>query len=563
MAFFSENRRRNMLKAGTVYLFGTGTTLKLLDMMLQGLDLPTWIMRTLAIVLFAGLPVVVYRAWRRGEDPGDSHESDPQQRQRKEPPPERSIAVLPFVNMSSDEEQEFFSDGLSEELLNLLAKIPELQVASRTSAFSFKGESVDIPTVAQRLNVGHVLEGSVRKAGNRVRITAQLIRATEDVHEWSETFDRELDDIFLIQDEIAAAVVDALKLTLLGAARPTVVETDPEVYALYLKGMYFYRQLESNGLAQAEEDLNEAVARDPNYAPAWNVLGRVHCRHAGVGDLPVEEGFANARDAFEKALAIDANSAEAHAGLGWIAMSFDRDLAAAARHYQHALTLQPGNGEVLGDATMLALSLGRIDTATSLGERALVRDPVNLRAHRYLGAAYYLAGRRMDAAECYRRALTLSAGYITGQYHLGRVLLAQGEAQAGMEAVQQESHPAYRLTGLALAQHALGQRAESDAALTSLRADWSEGAACQIAEVHAFRGETDEAFDWLRRACDQNDPGVFQLQLNPMLASLHDDPRWQALLEQTGLTEERLSAISFDVVDETSSMPTKAAAAGR
>ena len=550
MKFFSKKVIGNMTKVGSIYLLSSGTMLKVIDLSLQDLEPPTWIMRSLAIALFAGLPVVLYLAWRWFGDEWGQHDSavpDSPLGKSQDPPPERSIAVLPFVNMSSDEEQEFFSDGLAEELLNLLAKIPELQVASRTSAFSFKGQAVDIPTVAQRLNVGHVLEGSVRKAGNRVRITAQLIRATQDVHEWSETFDRELDDIFAIQDEIAVAVVDALKLTLIGAAPPQVLKTDPHSYALYLKGVHFLRQLDSDGLVQAEAVVNEALASDPGYAPAWNLLGMVHCRHTDMGDLSTSEGATRARAAFDKALAIDADSAEAHTWLGWVAMAYDRDFSTAARHYQRALTLQPGNGEALGMAVLLALNLGRLDTAVSLGKRALVRDPMNLRAHRYLAAAYYAAGREAEAEQCYRQALTLAPDYISGHYRLGRVLLVQGDAQAGMEAMRREKHPAFRLTGLALAHHALGQNAESDAALGSLQSDWSKEAASQIAEVYAYRSETEAAFEWLRTAFDQKDAGLSQLKLNRMFVSLRDDPRWQELLNQLGLADDQLSLIPFEI----------------
>jgi TolB-like protein/Tfp pilus assembly protein PilF len=561
MRFLTENKRRNLVNTGTVYLLASGTFLKLADTMIGGLGMPSWIMRAIAVVLFAGLPVALILAWRKGDDIHEDQSANSADLiARTDPPPPRSIAVLPFVNMSSDQEQEFFSDGLSEELLNLLAKVPGLQVASRTSAFSFKAENIDIPTVAKKLNVAYVLEGSVRKSANQVRITTQLIKAADDVHEWSETYDRVLDDIFAIQDEIGAAVVQALKVQLLGVAAPKAKETDPQAYGLYLKARHFYRQLDSEGLAQAEELLKQAIAIDSGYAPAWNTLGMVYSRHADIGDTPWDTGYANGRRAIERALELDPGFADAHASLGWIALVYQRDLHAAARHYRKALELQPGNGEVLSDATLLALALGRLAEAISLGEQALVRDPLNLRAHRYLAAAYNTADRPDDAEKVYRQALELSPGYISGHFHLGRALLRKGEYEAALATFEQEVHPGFKLTGQALGHHRMGNAAESDAAVAVLHADWAEEAAYQITEVHAFRGEIDVAFEWLTKAVAQKDPGIPTMKADPLLAALHDDPRWYATLEPIGMADATLAEIEFDVFDSIPSPHSVAAA---
>src|SRR5947199_6649996 len=239
--------------------------------------------------------------------------------------PEKSIAVLPFVNMSEDKANEFFSDGISEELLNLLAKIPQLQVTARTSSFAFKGKEIGVPEIARTLPVAHVLEGSVRKAGNPVRITAQLIKAGTDTHLWSQTYDRKLDDIFAIQDEIAADVVKQLKITLLGAA-PKARTTDPEAYALYLQAVQLGRQFTAEPFQQSDALYRKVLAIDPRYAPAWAALAENLANEAGQGLMPSKEGFAQSRDAATKALTIDPKSAPAHAQLGWIAMSGDSDL---------------------------------------------------------------------------------------------------------------------------------------------------------------------------------------------------------------------------------------------
>jgi TolB-like protein/thioredoxin-like negative regulator of GroEL len=549
MPFLTENKLRNLVNAGTVYLFAAGTLLKLTDALIGGLDMPSWIMRAIAGVLFAGLPLVLFLAWRKGDEIEESQSAKSTALvARTDPPPARSIAVLPFVNMSSDPEQEFFSDGLSEELLNLLAKIPELQVASRTSAFSFKGKNLDIPTLANNLNVAYVLEGSVRKAGNQIRITAQLIKAADDVHEWSETYDRKLDNIFAIQDEIGAAVVEALKVQMLSAEAPTARETDAEAYALYLKAKYFYRQLDSEGLKQADSLLKQAIAIDGEYAPAWNTLGLVYSRNADIGDTPWDTGYADARSAIEKALELDSEYAEAQASLGWIAFIYQRDLRGAADHYSKAIALQPGNGDVLSDATLFALALGRLDEALALGERTLVRDPVNVRAHRYLAAAYSSADRLAEAEENYRQALALSPGYSGGHFHLARVLLAKADYEAALASVEQEVHPGFKLTGLALVHHGMSNTQESDAAVAALHTDWAEEAAYQIAEVHAFRGEDDIAFEWLNKAVAQNDPGISTMKDDRLLAGLHEDPRWRGLLETVGIDDATLETIEFDVL---------------
>jgi len=306
--------------------------------------------------------------------------------------------------------------------------------------------------------------------------------------------------------------------------------------------------------------LKQAIAIDDGYAPAWNTLGLVYSRYADIGDTPWDTGYANARSAIEKALELDPGFADAHASLGWIVFLGERDLRAAARHYSKALELQPGNGDVLSDATLLALALGRVAEAVSLGERALARDPVNVRAYRYLAAVYNMADRSDDAEKSYRQALALSPGYTSGYFHLARVLLTKGDDEAALACIAQETHPGFKLTGLVLVHHRLGNTAESDAALATLHADWAEEAAYQIAEAHAFRDEKDLAFEWLSRAVGQNDPGVSTMQVDPLLAGLHEDPRWLAILESIGMADVTLAAIEFNVLGNSASSDSVAAA---
>ncbi|PYK91277.1 MAG: hypothetical protein DME40_06960, partial [Verrucomicrobia bacterium] len=321
--------------------------------------------------------------------------------------PEKSIAVLPFVDMSAGKDQEYFSDGISEELLNLLAKIPQLQVTARTSSFAFKGKEVAIPEIARTLHVAHVLEGSVRKAGNSVRITAQLIRTGTDTHLWSQTYDRKLDDIFAIQDEIAADVVKQLKVTLLGAA-PKARTTDPEAYALYLQAVQLGRPFTAEAFKQSDALYRKVLAIDPRYAPAWYGLARNFGNETGQGLLPGKEGFAQAREAAVKALAIDPDYAPAHAQLGWIEMYGDNDLAGAALHLERALALDPADLSVLTTSATLLQSLGRLDEALALEDAAVRRDPVNVTALFNLGYHQRMAGRLDAAIASFRTVLSLS-----------------------------------------------------------------------------------------------------------------------------------------------------------
>ncbi len=456
---------------------------------------------------------------------------------------DKSIAVLPFVNMSDDASNEYFSEGISEELLNLLAKIPELRVISRSSAFSFKGQNLELTEIAERLNVAHILEGSVRKAGNRVRITAQLIDAVNDRHLWSETYDRELTDIFAIQEGIAATVVEQLKITLLVEA-PHVQEVDPEAYALVLQARHLTNQASAENFEQSIALYQQALAIEPEYAAAWDGLARNYAAQANYGLLPAAEGAALAREAAERALAIDPDFAPAHARLGWIAMVFDSDLAQAARHFERTLELEPAN---LANAAALLLSLDRLEEAIPLLEYVTARDPVDPIGHAYLGLFYLYADRWDAAIASYKAALRLSPDYIGARYRMGTALLMQGDATAALAEVEQESFEAFRLIGLAMAQHALGEAGASDATLAELIEKHEKGWAYNIAYVLAWRNEADRAFEWLDKAVEYADPGLSDTVVEPAFGNIHDDPRWLPFLESIGKSPAQLDAIEFKV----------------
>ena len=456
----------------------------------------------------------------------------------------QTIVVLPFVNMSDDVANEYFSDGISEELLNLLAKIPELRVISRSSAFYFKGKDVKFGDLARELNVTHILEGSVRKAGNQVRITAQLIEASSDTHLWSETYDRTLDDIFVIQDEIAGSVVDALKLTLFGDA-PRTEPIDPEAYALYLQAVYVGDQYTAETLEQSNVMLKQALAVAPNYARAWRVLARNYRAQAARGLLPREEGNALAREAINQALAFDPELAEAHCVLGMFAAE-DNDLVAAAQHIRHALSLEPNNPVVLGYSALFLRTLGRLDEAIAIGEYRVAHDPLDLISHNNLGWRYYYAGRPDDAIATARVMSMLSPRSV---WHtlLGLALLSKGENEAALKAIQQEPNEFLRLSRLVMAYDALGQVVESDAVLTELIGKYEQHRPYVIAAVLAYRGEADRAFAWLDKAVAYGDPDLSSIAMGHMFSNLYEDPRWLPFLESIGSSPAQLAAIEFEV----------------
>jgi TolB-like protein/Flp pilus assembly protein TadD len=435
-----------------------------------------------------------------------------------------SIAVLPFVNMSDDKANEYFSDGISEELLSLLSKIPQLKVAARTSSFSFKGKGVEIPEIARQLHVANVLEGSVRKSGDQLRITAQLIRAAEGYHLWSETYDRKMDDIFKIQDEIAGQVVKELKVKLLGAA-PKVRTTDPKAWALFLQARELGRQFNPEAFVKSDALLRQVLEIDPRYAPAWSELARNFYHKANIGVLSNEDGFGRAREAADKALAIDPDYAPAHATLGWIADA-DNNPDSAGRHYQRALAIDPTDLDVLHNAATFLQSLGRLDEALTLKEAVVRRDPVDVATIFNLGNAQSATGRYDAAIASYRTVLSLSPNWGGAHAQLGSALMLKGDATAGLAEIEQEKSENWKMLGLPMAYCTLGRKAEADAALNALIAKYEKDAPYNIAYVYAFCGDADKAFEWLDKAVTYKDPGLGEILMENLFDKIHSDPRW-------------------------------------
>jgi TolB-like protein/DNA-binding winged helix-turn-helix (wHTH) protein/Flp pilus assembly protein TadD len=482
--------------------------------------------------------LVAVFAWQRFNAPEDS------------PVPERSIAVLPFEDLSPGGNQDYFADGLAEELIALLTRLPSLRVAARNSAFSFRGQNLDVAEIAGHLRVAHVLTGSVQRMGNQVRVTAQLVDARDGYQLWSDVYDRTLEDIFAIQDEIAGEVTEQLRLQLLGREL-RVRETDPQTYTLYLQARHVGRQHTREGLEHAAELYRQALAIDDQFVPAWNELAAVYFNMAGIVQIPREEGFRLAREAAYKALAVDPDYAPAHDRLGWLAMQENYDLRAATEHYRRALTLDPDNDTIRSNAAVLAVALGHMEEAVSLLEEAAVRDPVSAVAHANLANAYLLSRRYADAERSIRNALMLSPRYAGAHYRLGRMRLAQGDPEGAEAAFRAEPLEAGQLLGRALLANARGDRDDSEAALAELRAIYGDQAAGNYAQIYAHRGEIDTAFAWLDTEYAANGAGGFlEYRWDPLFDPLRDDARWAALLTRIGFGELELATLEFPPVAE-------------
>ena len=456
----------------------------------------------------------------------------------------RSIAVLPFADLSKEQDQAYMSDGLAEELLNLLAKVPRLRVIARTSSFSFKGKDADIATIGKALGVDHVLQGSVRKSGKRLRISAQLVRADDNTQVWSETYDRTVDDVFAVQDEIAAAVVVQLKVKLMGEV-PHAQKTDPRAYALFLRARQSGRKGNAEGLAEAVELYKQALAIDPAYAPAWVGLSSSYANQANSGLMATDQGFGLAREAVTKALALDPDSPRAHAQAGFLDMTYERNLASAARHLERALALAPDDLPSMLNAARLAQSLGRVEQAATLDQYVVDHDPVNARAHYNLGVDQFYAGRRDDAISSWRTTLALSPDYIGAWYNIGVAQIHMGQLDAALESMRREPPGAWQMIGMPMAWHALGRQRESDDSLQALIKTHAADAAFNIAYVFATRGEFDEAFEWLDRAVAQSDPGLSDIAVEVAFIPMRNDPRWLPLLEKLGRSPKQLAAVKF------------------
>lgn len=450
-----------------------------------------------------------------------------------------TLAVLPFADMSQEKNLEYFADGMAEELLNTLSKNPGLRVAARTSSFYFKDRNLELAEIGRQLNVATILEGSVRKAGDRVRITVQLVKAADGYHLWSETYDRPLEDIFAVQDEIAGSVAAALHVALPGRQEDTPIAhaMNTQAYSDYLQGRYFFERQSAGSLEQSIERFQAALRLEPTFSPAWIWLSAAYCGQADQGYVTVEDGYSRCRQAAERAIALDDTRGQAHANVGWIAMNHDWDWERADAAYRRAWAMEPGNAHVAWHCALFALSQGRLDEAMALALRATELEPISTITQSALAFVASRAGRMDEAKRAAEKALELNLGMSGAQANLGLIHLLMGRDDQALLDMEREARVADRLQGMALAYHTLGRRRSADAALRELIETSGDTAAYLIAEAYAHRGEIDSAFTWLDRAYEAKAPGLPWIRTDPLLENLEQDPRYRPFLDRIRLAE--------------------------
>jgi len=571
-------RRRKVVQWGIAYAAGAWGFLQGLAYVSSLLNWPAKLQKLTGLALLIGLPVALVLAWYHGdkghrrvtrtelailtglfllggglfwryqhatESPTPAAATAAERAPAATPPVtaarpnEKSIAVLPFVDMSAEKNQEYMSDGMAEELLNLLAHVPDLKVIARTSSFAFKGKDVDIAEIAKKLNVAHVLEGSVRTSGDKIRVTAQLIRTADSTHLWSETYDRPLDDIFAVQDEIADAIAQALQIKLEGGAleRREGGTQSLEAYRLYLLSESALYQNTQSALDAAGKYLEQAIKLDPNYGLAWSRLGDVVAVKTDNGYLGVAEGYGRARQLAQHALQLSPDLAAAHSTLQYVYQTLDWDWTAAKAEQQRALAIDPTSPWALQTAGLLSITLGQWNEAEHQLSESLSRDPLNTYTILNLGQAYYLSGRFEEAEGAFRKLLELEPGFMWARRWLGKTLLAQNKPDEALATVQQEFDENERLALLPVFLQAVGRQAEANAALQAVTVRFADANAYWLAQNYAYRGDRELALQWLERAYKQQDIGLVTIVGEPLFKNLYDDPRFNAFLRKMKLPE--------------------------
>jgi TolB-like protein/DNA-binding winged helix-turn-helix (wHTH) protein/Flp pilus assembly protein TadD len=452
--------------------------------------------------------------------------------------PERSVAVLPFLDMSEGKDQQYFADGMTEELIDLLAKVPSIRVPARTSSFYFKTKQATVADIAKALGVANVLEGSVRKSGNTLRITAQLIRADNGYHLWSETYDRPLTDIFKVQDDIAAEIVKMLKASLSDDVGPqSSPAKNSDAYLWYLKALAMRHGFRSEATAATIVDnLHKSIQEDPTYAPAWAELARARAYQFNAWYLPLGATSPEGHAAASRALELDPDLAAAHVAAGAVRQFFDWDWTSAEQEYRRALELEPRNADILSFMGSITRTLGRLDESREFHRRAVELDPLEERNYAALGILDYFMGKFQDAEAEFRTGHALNANLPEGYEYPAYMRLATGDPQSALTLMSRSPEEPSRLAGLAIIYAALRRTSEANSALAQLEQRYAASWPCAIAEVYANRGDLDQAFAWLERAYRERDTGLQDILSEPLLERVRTDPRYELLLRELKLT---------------------------
>ena len=451
-----------------------------------------------------------------------------------------SIAVLPFLDLSEKRDLGYFADGLAEELINQLARGSDLRVPARTSSFYFRGKTATVAEIARAIHVDHLLEGSVRRSGNRVRVTAQLIRADSGYHLWSQTYDRELKEVFTVEDEIAHAVTQTLQVKLSGERAPAGTRGNAEARSMLMQCHFFTRRNTPTDADKAVACFRELIALAPEDAPAWAGYADALLRLPTTKEqslAAMRQGAALARQAAEHALSLDPGLAAAHALLSSIDRLLDRDWSAAGAEIKAALASDPDDPATLLSAANLARDLGQFDKAVEFCERARVRDPLNFQPYARLGVIYLYQGKLAQAEAAVRRRIDLAPEGIGAHAQLVDVLLARGEARAALAVAGEEPDKESRLVALALVYQSLGERQLADAALADVRREWGDRYPTEMAEIYAYRGESARAFSALELAFASGDPAVNTIRADSYFKPLVSDRRYQLLVRRLNLAQ--------------------------
>jgi TolB-like protein/Flp pilus assembly protein TadD len=575
--FFAEVKRRNVYKVAVAYIVGGWALSQGIAQVFPVFDVPNWAIRLVVLLIIIGLPVALVLAWAfeitpQGIKRTETADAMPEAARQKNNAwiyivvvgavvsiglfflgrytagnaasrnseaavvlPQKSIAVLPLLNESGDPKDEYFSDGLSEELIAALAQISGLKVIGRSSSFRFKDRKEEPKAIGEKLGVGTLLDGTVRKQGDRVRIVAELVNAADGMQLWTRTFDRELKDIFAVQEEIAKAVAESLKVTLLGSdSAQKNAPKNAEAHNAYLQGHFYLVRRNVEDFRRAIDYYDQAIELDPEYAlayaeraEAWTFWGDL------TGQRPM--AYPKARTDAEKAVAIAPELAEARAALGWVRCFVDWKFAEGLRELKRAKELSPTNPTANDLLARIIVYMGRFDEAERQARQAVELDPLSTVTHGNLARVLFCAGKLDEADAAARKAAELQP---TGAAnHRWQVLIAaqRGDGETALREAQLEPDEGYRRFELAVAQYVAGDRQAADAALADLMAKAREGFAYQIAEVYAVRGEKDKAFEWLQISFDDRDAGMLSLVVDPLVRSLRHDPRYKNLVAKVGL----------------------------
>lgn len=576
--FFAELKRRNVYKVAVAYIVGGWALSQGVAQVFPVFDVPNWAIRLVVLLIIIGLPVALILAWAfeitpQGIKRTETADAMPQAARQKKNAwiyvvvagsvvsiglfflgrytaggagsrsndaatavPGKSIAVLPLLNESGDSKDEYFSDGLTEELIAALAQISGLKVIGRSSSFRFKNRTEEPKTIGEKLGVSTLLEGTVRKQGDRVRIVAELINAADGIEVWTRTFDRELKDIFAVQQEIARAVAESLRVTLLGSEEKStqMATNNVEAHNAYLQGHFYSVRRNAEDYRKAIEYFDQAIQLDPNYALAYAERSEVW---TVVGDLTGQRStaFPKARSDAEKAVAIAPSLAEAHAALGWVRAFVEWKFAEGLSELQRAKELSPANPTANDLLARVIVYGGRMEEAERQARQAVELDPLSAATQFTLGRVLFYAGKLDAAAAAGRKMAELHPS--ASSSHRWQVLVAvqRGEGETALREAQLEPDDSIRPFELALAYYVRGEHQAADAALGDLIAHSREGLAYQIAQVYAVRGEKDKAFDWLQIAFDNHDGGMPSLLVDPVLRGLRDDARYKNLVVKVGL----------------------------